>query len=106
MRPPQKPTETWPAATVQEGAQHYSALCQGCHGFGTYSRGIVPDLRRSPVLLDKALWNRVVIGGALQSAGMVSFESYLDAAQAETIRAYISDEAQNLSDDAGKAAGH
>ena len=93
---PQIPRQTWSAAIVEEGRKHYAKLCAGCHGFGTYSGGVLPDLRRIPELLDKDAWNHVVIQGALKDEGMVSFAKYLSADEAESIRGYVSSEAANL----------
>ena len=94
--PPQVPVESFAPAMVEEGQKHYSKLCSGCHGFGTYSGGVVPDLRRSPLILDGKAWNQVVIRGALQDAGMISFRKYLTDIEAESIRAYVSAEAALL----------
>jgi len=43
-----------------------------------------------------------VIGGALQSFGMVSFDKYLSSDDAEAIRAYVASEARGAAPAAGK----
>jgi hypothetical protein len=96
VAPPMASLESFPPPMVEQGEKYYSKFCSGCHGFGTYSGGVLPDLRRSAVMLDKAAWNRVVIHGALQDAGMISFQKYLTDAEAESIRAYVSAEATAL----------
>jgi hypothetical protein len=53
------------------------------------SGGVLPELRRSPVPGDANAFKAVVIGGALQDRGMVSFKQDLTPADAEAVRAYI-----------------
>ncbi|QUT04729.1 PQQ-dependent dehydrogenase, methanol/ethanol family [Sphingobium phenoxybenzoativorans] len=83
-------------AQVEEGNQLFGQICAACHGMGTISGGIVPDLRRSGALADKDMWQQIVIGGALESQGMVGFAKYLSPQQAETIRGYVSAQADKL----------
>jgi PQQ-dependent dehydrogenase (methanol/ethanol family) len=96
----QPPAETFAPAAVAQGAIRYAENCRVCHA------GVVlPDLRRSGVLPDKAAWQEVVIGGVLEPRGMASFRDYLTPAEAETIRAYVASEARALQADqrAGRA---
>jgi quinohemoprotein ethanol dehydrogenase len=58
---------------------------------------VVPDLRRVPPLGDAAAWKAIVIEGALEEAGMVSFKRFLSAEDAENIRAYVAAQAKKLS---------
>jgi quinohemoprotein ethanol dehydrogenase len=90
-------TDSWPAQTVAHGRDLYGINCMGCHGMGTLSAGVVPDLRRSAALVDREAWHNIVIGGALSSFGMVSFEKYLSSDDAEAIRAYVASEARGAS---------
>jgi quinohemoprotein ethanol dehydrogenase len=85
--------ERWSAAQLGEGARLYGQICAACHGMGTRSAGIIPDLRRSGVLSDRQAWQAVVIDGALTDRGMVSFKNELTPQQAESIRGYVSGEA-------------
>lgn len=87
-------TETWPAGIVARGRNLYGVNCIGCHGMATMSAGVLPDLRRSGALANRDAWNSIVIGGALTDAGMVSFSKYLNADDAEAIRAYVASEAR------------
>jgi hypothetical protein len=45
------------------------------------------------MLLTEDNWKSVVIDGARQSMGMISFKAYLTPAQSESIRAYVLSEA-------------
>jgi quinohemoprotein ethanol dehydrogenase len=85
------PAETFAPAVVAAGAIRYAENCRVCH-----AGVILPDLRRSSVLADKAAWQEVVIEGALEPRGMASFRDYLSPAEAESIRAYVAGEARKL----------
>jgi quinohemoprotein ethanol dehydrogenase len=91
------PRETWTAAVIDEGKAHYARLCGRCHGLNMRSSNIVPDLRRSASLADKAAWKSIVLDGALRAQGMVSWSRYLTPAAAESVRAYVADEARKAS---------
>jgi quinohemoprotein ethanol dehydrogenase len=84
-KPPQ-PTAT--AATVQKGEALFQSYCSTCHGDVAVSGGVLPDLRYSGTLANSA-WIDVVLGGSLQSFGMVSFSKELSKEKAEAIRAYV-----------------
>jgi quinohemoprotein ethanol dehydrogenase len=57
---------------------------------------IVPDLRRSAAITDKDAWQAIVIGGALEKQGMISWKKLITPADAEAIRVYVLDEASKL----------
>jgi alcohol dehydrogenase (cytochrome c)/quinohemoprotein ethanol dehydrogenase len=82
------PPQTAGAATVAKGRHLYSRYCITCHGIDAVSGGLVPDLRRSGLLGNNG-WFSVVLGGALQKQGMVSFAKVLDHPKASAIRAYV-----------------
>lgn len=69
-RAPQAPpvivASEWSADTVAKGAVLFGNVCAVCHGGCARSSGVVPDLRRSGVLADKAAWQSVVHDGALK----------------------------------------
>ena len=83
----------WSEGQIAEGASHYGQVCAACHGMGTLSAGIIPDLRRSGALGDRAAWRTVVIDGALADRGMANFAKYLTPAQAEAVRGYVAQQA-------------
>ncbi|MEY2854999.1 MAG: hypothetical protein RL030_2131, partial [Pseudomonadota bacterium] len=54
---------------------------------------LFPDLRASPMIGSREAFRTVVIDGALQPRGMISFRERFNAEDAETIRAYITQRA-------------
>ena len=74
---------------LAEGEEHFRAWCAMCHETSYGNRGLFPDLRVSPMINSAEAFRGVVIDGALQSRGMVSFRQRLNPAQAESIRAYL-----------------
>ncbi len=88
-QPPLKPPlATATAATVQKGEALFQTYCSTCHGDVAVSGGVLPDLRYSATLGNSA-WTDVVLGGSLQSFGMVSFSKELSKEKVEAIRAYV-----------------
>jgi quinohemoprotein ethanol dehydrogenase len=81
--------EVFADALVTQGKDLYLNRCARCHGLGTHSPNILPDLRRSNALGDKALWKSIVEDGALQGTGMIAWKSFLPEGGAEAIRAYV-----------------
>jgi quinohemoprotein ethanol dehydrogenase len=80
------PDSTASAATLGRGAELYGQNCLQCHG----SRiGTFPDLRASPALSDPALFDAIVLEGALAVNGMVAFSDVLSPDDAFAIREYI-----------------
>jgi quinohemoprotein ethanol dehydrogenase len=94
--PPNPPSETWPDGVVSAGAAHYQVYCSRCHGGETHSLNIIPDLRRSAALTNRELWQAIVIGGALEANGMIGWQDFIDANDAESIRAYVGAQANAL----------
>ena len=80
-------------ATIMAGFTHYAENCMVCHGPLAISSGVLPDLRWSYVAADENSWSDIVLGGALTDNGMVSFAPNLSDEQAESIRAYVLDQA-------------
>ncbi|MFT4940407.1 MAG: quinohemoprotein ethanol dehydrogenase [Paraglaciecola sp.] len=74
---------------INRGRGLYQQFCFNCHGDTAVSGGVLPDLRYSPVNLQKDAWKQVVINGILSSKGMVSFERVLNENDAEAIRIYV-----------------
>lgn len=78
---------------VMAGLQNYSENCMVCHGPLAISSGVVPDLRWSGVTANKDTWTQVVLAGILKNNGMPDFSKQLTPEEAETIRAYVLDQA-------------
>lgn len=96
VMPAAPPAENWPAATVMQGEILYGGNCGFCHGPSTFASGVIPDLRRSPALADKATWNAILVDGLLEDRGMIRFSQWLKPAEMEAIRAYVSAQARTL----------
>jgi len=94
--PPNPPSEIWPDAVVTAGAAHYQVYCSRCHGGETHSLNIIPDLRRSVALTSAAVWKSIVIDGAFEPNGMIGWSEFIDAEDAESIRAYVAAQARLL----------
>ncbi len=76
-------------AQLNDGLVGYARNCAVCHGLFAVSSGALPDLRWSDYSASKELWEAVIIDGALQSNGMVSFADVLSPEDVEAIRAYV-----------------
>jgi quinohemoprotein ethanol dehydrogenase len=83
--PPPRPAD---AGTVARGAALYARHCFRCHGVGTKSGGLLPDLRRSTREIHDA-WPAIVRQGALAGRGMPGFADLLSSADVEAIHAYV-----------------
>lgn len=91
-------------AAVKRGQALYEH-CAACHGFGTYSNNVIPDLRRSMFLTEKNAWKAVVIDGVLLPRGMPSWKGRLSEDEAQDIRAFILDRAaQQKADEVAMSA--
>ncbi|MFC4312666.1 PQQ-dependent dehydrogenase, methanol/ethanol family [Steroidobacter flavus] len=88
--------EQWPQTRIDEGRGLYSTYCSRCHGASLLSTGILPDLRRSPMTGHQESFANVVLKGALEPRGMISFAGSLTAEQVESIRAYVISSARVL----------
>jgi alcohol dehydrogenase (cytochrome c)/quinohemoprotein ethanol dehydrogenase len=76
------------AATIHHGERLFQTYCAGCHGDVAVGGGVLPDLRYSGALKGEE-WFSVVLGGALQSDGMVSFAKELSHQDAADIRGFV-----------------
>ena len=74
---------------VAAGRTLYQRFCSICHGDSAVAGALMPDLRRSGVLNVPDQMTAVVVDGALEHNGMVSFEAAMDAEGAEAIRQYV-----------------
>jgi alcohol dehydrogenase (cytochrome c)/quinohemoprotein ethanol dehydrogenase len=86
------PAEFGDAGQLDVGEHQYTSHCAGCHGnntpFGRLS-SVFPDLRYAGALWAADAFKAIVIDGALQPDGMVSFRKVLTLQDAEAIRAYV-----------------
>lgn len=93
--PPLNPSsETWPAADIAQGERLYGRYCARCHGRQAQSANVVPDLRRSSTLTEKAVWAAVVHDGLLEANGMIGWSHALSRPDVEKIRGYVSQRAK------------
>jgi quinohemoprotein ethanol dehydrogenase len=82
------PRSTADSMTVEKGEGLYQRYCSNCHGDVAVSGGVLPDLRYSATLANEQ-WFDVVLRGASQPSGMVSFRKELSRDDAAAIRAYV-----------------
>jgi len=94
--PANPPVEIAPVAEVTAGGALYGRYCARCHGIATASSNVIPDLRRSPALTNPELWRAIVIDGVLEDRGMIGWRRELDAPRAQSIRAYVGEQARAL----------
>ncbi|MDH3362316.1 MAG: PQQ-dependent dehydrogenase, methanol/ethanol family [Gammaproteobacteria bacterium] len=90
------PAETAAPETVARGFEAYMRYCATCHGDHAVSSGLLPDLRRSPLLQAIEAWDAVVREGALSDRGMGSFGELVDAETSAAIRAYVIGQARQV----------
>ncbi len=83
------------AARVAAGKLAFLQSCAVCHGDAAVGSGVTPDLRHSPMLQSADAWKAVVIDGSLRERGMVSFAPVMTADDAEAVRAYVIDRAND-----------
>lgn len=74
---------------AKAGGELYGRYCNVCHGDAAVAGGVNPDLRHSAALNAPEAIRSVVIEGALQHNGMVSFKSALKPEDADNIRHYL-----------------
>jgi quinohemoprotein ethanol dehydrogenase len=74
------------------GATEYG-VCGACHGGGAVSGGMAPDLRASPIPLEKSAFEEVVRNGAKTNMGMPAFPDMTDE-QITALMHYIRQQAR------------
>lgn len=92
------------AATIHKGEAIFQRYCSVCHGDVAVGGGVLPDLRYSDTLASDG-WFHVVLGGILQTNGMVSFKEELSHEDAAAIRAYVIFRANQSKAEAEHGAG-
>jgi len=83
------PALTGTPQQVALGTGLYARYCSVCHGDAAVAGGLVPDLRHSGAIGSPEAVKSVVIDGALQHNGMVSFAKALRPDEVEAIRQYV-----------------
>jgi quinohemoprotein ethanol dehydrogenase len=81
------------AELARQGELEFGA-CLGCHGLGALAAGMAPDLRASPIPLDKEGFAAVVRDGSLVARGMPAHPHLADA-QLEALQHYIRQRARD-----------
>ncbi len=87
--PMDPPRETGAPADIALGKLRFAQYCAQCHGDAAYGGTVLPDLRRSSLLADKASWETVVRDGALAANGMVGWKQILSPREIEALRLYV-----------------
>jgi quinohemoprotein ethanol dehydrogenase len=82
-------------ARFMPGAMAFTRHCGDCHGSLAVGSTQGPDLRRSPIPLDRPTFVQIVRGGALQAQGMPRFAELNDQTL-DDIRYYIRAQAAAL----------
>ena len=85
----QPPAREASGASVALGEVLYNRFCARCHVFGV---GLLPDLRRLSGPTHQ-LFYEIVLHGAYQGKGMARWDDVLSRADAESIHAYLVDQA-------------
>jgi quinohemoprotein ethanol dehydrogenase len=76
-------------ALIAQGQAKYNAHCATCHGNDGRVSSVFPDLRYAGALWSADAFKGIVIDGAFEPNGMVSFRKVLQPQDAEAIRAYV-----------------
>lgn len=101
-KPLNPPAMTASKEAVDKGRALYHRHCFLCHGDGAISGGLVPDLRYSNKDVH-ALWDDIVINGALAATGMKGYADLLSVDDAQAIRAFVIKRAHDQIKDAAAA---
>jgi quinohemoprotein ethanol dehydrogenase len=70
------------------GEQQYATHCFGCHGSAVISSGGAPELRASPIAMNREAFGALLQGGARQQQGMPRFQEF-DEARIDELWSYI-----------------
>jgi quinohemoprotein ethanol dehydrogenase len=89
LTPPNDPDFKLDPKRAMTGAMAFANnTCIVCHGMNAIGGGSAPDLRFSPVIVDRDAFKAIVKGGASKLAGMPQF-AQLTEQQLEDIRYYL-----------------
>jgi len=92
---PALPASTATPETLAKGRGLYNANCRLCHGASVISSGMIPDLRYMSAQTH-ADFKKIVLYGARAAAGMAPFADVLSEPDADSIHAFIINQAQPL----------
>jgi quinohemoprotein ethanol dehydrogenase len=70
------------------GRKLYARTCFMCHGVGVVAGGYAPDLRASPIPLNREAFTQVLQGGSLELQGMPRYDD-LAPSEIENLQHYI-----------------
>ena len=70
---------------ADKGAAHFVQFCQVCHRGGVY----LPNLSRTPAMLDPEGFRAIVLDGGLATNGMPPFSGLMSPSDVEDLRAYL-----------------
>jgi quinohemoprotein ethanol dehydrogenase len=82
------PTIVLDADRVRAGSSLYDQVCGGCHGGSVVANGGAPDLRASPIALNRTAFTNVLHKGLLISHGMPQFDDFSDT-EVESLYEFI-----------------
>jgi alcohol dehydrogenase (cytochrome c)/quinohemoprotein ethanol dehydrogenase len=83
------PPFTGSDAQVARGGALFGRYCGICHGDAAIAGALNPDLRYSPTISSADAIKAIVVDGALEHNGMVSFRAAVTPDDAEAIRQYL-----------------
>jgi mono/diheme cytochrome c family protein len=83
------PPSTASKETIEAGHQQFVSHCAMCHEPPAANRSVFPDLRYSPMLNSAQAFSSVVLDGVLQANGMASFKERVTPDEAESVRVYL-----------------
>jgi quinohemoprotein ethanol dehydrogenase len=89
---PEPPPFSGDEKLAEAGFKVYHRHCAVCHGFLTYSSGLLPDLKWSTADTHKE-FEQIVLGGARKARGMASFADLLKPEDVKAVQAYVLREA-------------
>jgi len=90
---PEPPEDFGTAQQIDAGMRLYGRYCAICHGAAAIGGGVLPDLRHSALAGSADAFRNVVLDGAYLDKGMASFAEVLSREDAESIRAYLVNQA-------------
>jgi len=90
------PPSTASKEVIDQGHDAFASHCAMCHEPPAANRSVFPDLRYSPALNSAEAFDIIVLQGARQSLGMASFKGRITEEEAQAVRAYLIERANQL----------